>query len=162
LGLHSYLSYLRDRLLVSRELLRPTGSVFVQISDENQHHVRELMDEIFGVENFVSMIGFLKTSGASSKAIPVTFDCLLWYCRDIERLTFHQLYVPKVVGAGGATQYTWGESPSHEIRPLTGEELADLSSLISEGWRIFAHDNLTSQSPASTTQYEYEFQGKTY
>src|SRR5438552_9602149 len=65
LGLHSYLTYLRDRLLVARELLTPSGSVFVQISDENVHHVRELLDEVFGAENFCSLIAFVKTSGFS-------------------------------------------------------------------------------------------------
>ena len=82
LGLHSYLTYLRDRLLLSRDLLHPSGSIFVQISDENLHHVRELMDEVFGAENFVSVITFQTTTGFESKTIPTLGDFLLWYARD--------------------------------------------------------------------------------
>ena len=97
LGLHSYLSYLRDRLLVARELLTPSGSVFVQIGDENTHHVRELMDELLGAENFVAEIAFAKTSSLSSPmartlTVPVVTDLLLWYAKDIETVKYRQLY----------------------------------------------------------------------
>src|SRR6185436_3260679 len=71
LGLHSYLTYMRDRLLLARDLLTPSGSVFVQISDENVHHLRELLDEVFGSENFCSLISFRKTAGASSPTAKV-------------------------------------------------------------------------------------------
>lgn len=84
LGLHSYLTYMRDRLLLARELLHPSGSVFVQMSDENLHHVRELLDEIFGAENFVSLITFAKTPGFSGKVLSSISDYLLWYARDID------------------------------------------------------------------------------
>jgi adenine-specific DNA-methyltransferase len=78
LGLHSYLTYMRDRLLLARELLAPSGSVFVQISDENLHHVRELMDEVFGGANFASIIPFAKTTGTSTNLLSEEFDYLLW------------------------------------------------------------------------------------
>ena len=97
LGLHSYLTYLRDRFLLCRELLAPSGSIFVQISDENLHHVRELLDEVFGAENFVCCDSrFVKTSQLR-QAICCRYvnDYLLWYAKDKERLKYRQLYVQK-------------------------------------------------------------------
>src|ERR1017187_4689665 len=85
LGLHSYLTYLRDRLFLARELLAPSGSIFVQISDENLHHVRELMDEVFGAESFAGMLSFYKTSSQSTEAIPSIVDYLLCYAKNHER-----------------------------------------------------------------------------
>ena len=92
LGLHSYLTYMRDRLSLARELLHPSGSIFVQISDENLHHVRELMDEVFGEENFVSVITFAKTTGFSGKVLSSVSDYLVWYAYDIERIKYRQLF----------------------------------------------------------------------
>src|SRR3989454_1423999 len=85
LGLHSYLTYLRDRLLLARDLLAPCGSIFVQISDENLHHVREIMDDVFVAENFCGIIAFAKTSGLTSTLLPSSCDFLLWYAKDISR-----------------------------------------------------------------------------
>src|SRR5215217_2182843 len=79
LGIHSYLTYLRDRLLLARELLHESGSCFVQISDENLHHVREIMDEVFGSKNFCAIITFSKTSSATSEILPTTSDFIIWY-----------------------------------------------------------------------------------
>src|SRR5690606_5961556 len=92
LGLHSYLTYMRDRLLLSRELLTPSGSIFVQISDENLHHVRELMDEVFGAENAVAVIPFVKTAGLGASGLPVICDYIVWHARDRERMKYRQLY----------------------------------------------------------------------
>jgi adenine-specific DNA-methyltransferase len=89
LGLHSYLTYLRDRLVVARDLLTPSGSVFVQISDENPHHVRELMDELFGAENICSIISFYKTTSASADLLPTVADYILWYARDRDKCISH-------------------------------------------------------------------------
>ena len=83
-GIHSYLTYLRDRLTVARDLLTDSGSIFVQIGDENVHRVRALMDEVFGVDNFVSQISILKTTSATSKYIAGTCDYLVWFCKDFE------------------------------------------------------------------------------
>ena len=96
LGLHSYLTYLRDRLLLSRELLHPSGSVFVQISDENLHHVREVMDEVFGAENFVSVVVFQKTTSASGEGVSSVANYLLWYARDVTRLKIRELYLQRL------------------------------------------------------------------
>lgn len=82
LGLHSYLTYLRDRLLLARELLTPSGSVFVQISDDNLHQVRELLDEIFGPENFLSQIAFFKTGAQTDQSLAANCDFLLWYAKE--------------------------------------------------------------------------------
>ena len=109
LGLHSYLAYMRDRLLLARELLSPSGSVFVQISDENRHHLREVLDEVFGPENSVCEITFLKTTSSSGRLLSSVSDYLLWYARDRERIKYHQLYQEKRVGGEGSGQYNWIE-----------------------------------------------------
>lgn len=92
LGIHSYLTYLRDRFLLARELLTESGSIFVQISDENVHHVRELMDEVFGAGNFVNLISYATSTGSTTKALARTTDFLLWYANDLALLKFRQLY----------------------------------------------------------------------
>ena len=108
-GVHSYLTYLRDRLTVARELLAESGSIFVQIGDENAHRVRELMDEVFGQENFVSEIAFIKTSGQSSPTAKVNtlagvYDTILWYAKKIEAVKYRQLYFAKT-SANVESQY---------------------------------------------------------
>jgi adenine-specific DNA-methyltransferase len=159
LGIHSYLTYLRDRLLVSRELLHPSGSIFVQISDENQAHVREVMDEVFGEENFVSQIAFLKTTSATTKLLASVSDYLLWYCRDISLVKYKQLYLHKSLDGEGASAYNKVQLPDGRYLPLTKEEAADPTTL-PKGARVFTADNLTSQNPGS--RYNVEFEGKKY
>jgi len=144
LGLHSYLTYLRDRLILCRALLAPTGSVFVQIGDENVHHLRELLDEVFGAENLVSQITFQKTSGSTGDYVPATADYVLWYARDIERLKYRQTYIDKSPAAG-AGPYTWLEMSDGSRRKMTREERENPSSLPASV-RIFRLDNLQSQS----------------
>jgi adenine-specific DNA-methyltransferase len=95
LGIHSYLTYLRDRLLLAREMLHESGSVFVQISDENVHHVREIMDEVFGVKNFVSLITYKKTTGNRSILIDNVNDYILWYSKEKSTIKYRRLYEPK-------------------------------------------------------------------
>ena len=104
LGVHSFLTYLRDRLLLARELLHPSGSIFVQMSDTNLHHVREVMDEVFGAECFVSQISFQTTSGFQTRTLATLGDFLLWYARDPERLKVRKLFgeQPVVLGEGNA------------------------------------------------------------
>jgi len=98
LGVHSYLTYLRDRLLLARNLLSESGSVFVQIGEENIHHVREIMEEIFGADNFVSLISFRKTSAQTAIDLPSVSDYLLWFARDKKLLKYNQLFVPRKLG----------------------------------------------------------------
>src|SRR5262249_33877855 len=119
LGLHSYLTYLRDRLRLARELLTMSGSMFVQINDENLHHVRELMDEVFGAENLLSIVTFEKTSSATTKTLPTTCDYLLWYAKEREAVKFRKLFVPKILGSAGATEYKRVELADSTIRPVS-------------------------------------------
>ncbi len=161
LGIHSYLTYIRDRLLLARELLTESGSMFVQISDENVHHVRELMDEVFGKDNFISEIIVEKTSSATTNTLASINDYLIYYAKDKSKVKYRQIYKEKVIGEVGTTQYVWIESPNGKSdRRLTIEELKDISTMPS-GWKIFACDNLTSMGPASSAQ-PFDFGGKTF
>jgi len=120
LGIHSYLSYLRDRLQVSRELLTDSGSVFVQIGEENVHRVRIILDEVFGAEHFVSQITFATTSGAGSPGelnnLPATCNYLLWYAKDREQMKYHQLYAGKR-GVGEDSNYSWIQAVKADLFP---------------------------------------------
>ncbi|MDA8376671.1 MAG: site-specific DNA-methyltransferase [Planctomycetia bacterium] len=140
LGVHSYLTYLRDRLIVARELLADTGSIFVQISDENLHHVREIMDEVFGAENFCSLITFAKTTGQSSDLIPRTCDFLLWYARSRPFLRAKRMYYHRSPGEAGAIEFKFSELPGGEIKAFSE----------SPGGRCFATGGIVSMG-ASTT-----------
>jgi adenine-specific DNA-methyltransferase len=163
LGLHSYLSYLRDRLLLARELLHESGSVFVQISDENVHHVREICDEVFGTNNFCSLVTFAKTSGYGDTAtLASVSDYLLWYAKDKERAKYHQLYSSKELGSELAGEYKYVESPDGKIRrSMTSEEIAD-ANLISQGWRVFRPSAITSQGASVAGTFPFEFEGEVF
>jgi adenine-specific DNA-methyltransferase len=161
LGLHSYLTYMRDRLLLCRELLHPSGSVFVQISDENVHNVRELMDEVFGGDNFVAVIPFAKTGGQSATLIGSVADFLLWYAKDHERVKYRPLYQEKERGGTGSGEYSWVELPDGTRRRLSKEE-SDNVAILPSGSRFFIPDNLTSADITSTGTYEYQFNGSNY
>ena len=139
LGIHSYLTYLRDRLLLARELLSESGSVFVQISDENVHHVREIMDDVFGAGNYFSLITFRKASGLSSKGLNRTSDYLIWYAKNSTQLKFNKLFLFKKPGGDG--RYSCVELPNGIRRRLTREERDDISSL-PQGSKIFVPENL--------------------
>jgi len=111
LGIHSYLSYLRDRFIVARELLTDSGSIFVQIGDENVHLVRNLLDEVFGTGNFVALITFTKTSPLGTDLLPKTSDFILFYAKKLDKLKFRQLYQEKRPGEVGASRYSGIELP---------------------------------------------------
>ena len=132
LGIHSYLAYLRDRLVVGRELLSETGSIFVQIGDENVHLVRSVMDEVFGSENFVSLIAFRKTSGATAQYLPGVMDFILWYAHSKDSMKYRQVFITKELGGAGGGQYTWVEEPDGTRRRMqSGDELrGDLESFV--------------------------------
>jgi adenine-specific DNA-methyltransferase len=139
-GMASYLSYLRDRLLVARDLLTDSGSVFVQIGDENVHLVRSLLDEVFGSENFVSNITFAKTVGATDEFVSGVADFLLWYGKDRERTKYRSLFRPKKAGGLGGGEYRLIELADGRRIPADQAESNGL-----EG-RALRLDNLTSQS----------------
>ena len=132
-GIHSYLTYLRDRLTVARDLLTESGSVFVQIGDENVHRVRALLDEVFGEENFVSLISYAKTTGFSSQHLSSVCDYVIWYGRSKSEIKFRTLVEKKVMGGAGASKYrpasTFGALSGSVIEPQTRPvRLADLTS----------------------------------
>jgi adenine-specific DNA-methyltransferase len=142
-GIHSYLTYLRDRLTVMRELLTESGSIFVQIGDENVHRVRAVMDEVFGSENALSLIFFAKTTGGTAEYLHGVGDYLIWYGRDSAKTKYRQPYFEKKVGQEGATQYTYVENGHLERRSATPEDLTAPSRTL----RYFSLDNITSTKP---------------
>lgn len=153
-GIHSYLTYLRDRLTVSRDLLTDSGSIFVQIGEENMHRVRLVMDEVFGDSNFVKIIAIQKTGGLSQSLIPGTTDYVLWYCRNIVAVKYRQLYHLKKIG--GESLYSSVELPNGTKRRMTREE-RDSTSL-PDGARVFRYTSMESANP----RYEFQHQGKNY
>lgn len=160
LGLHSYLTYLRDRLLLSRDLLHPSGSIFVQISDENLHHVREVLDEVFGIENFVSVITFQKTTSASGRGLPSVSDYLLWYAKDTTRMKSRPMYLERL--GEGWVNYNYVRLTEGIHRRMTREEASDWSRLL-PGSRVYRRDNLTSQRPAQEGDVRsYRFGNREY
>ncbi len=144
-GIHSYLPYLRDRLVAAKYLLHDSGSVFLQIGEENLHVVRSLLDEIFLPNNAIATIIFLKTGGATSEYLPGVYDALVWYARDKEKLKYRQPYRLKEVGGAGGSAYNRVLMPDGSWKSLTRDEKDD-GSKIPNGARIFRVDNLTSQS----------------
>ena len=154
-GIHSYLTYLRDRLTVARDLLADTGSIFVQIGDENVHRVRVVMDEVFGIENFIRLITFVKTTGQTDNLLASVSDYIIWFVKDCTKVKFLQpLKTKKLMGDGG-TAYNKARSIGGATRALTSKEKAGLA--LPMGERVYRIDNLTSQSPG--TRYNVEFQG---
>ncbi|MDS4013156.1 MAG: site-specific DNA-methyltransferase [Candidatus Accumulibacter sp.] len=159
LGIHSYLSYLRDRLLVAKELLAESGSCFMQISDENVHLVRCVMDEVFGSENFVSLITVVKTSAQESDFLPSTNDYLVWYGRQKESLKYRKLWSAKADSDPGTMEYNRVELQDGIRRKMTPEE-SDNWSLLPEGSKPYRQDNIVSQRPPG--DFPVEFEGKIY
>ncbi|MER2625199.1 MAG: site-specific DNA-methyltransferase, partial [Accumulibacter sp.] len=160
LGIHSYLSYLRDRLLVAKALLTESGSCFVQISDENVHLVRCVMDEVFGSENFCGLMSFKKTTSASTNLLASVSDYIIWYARLRNTVKYRQLYLDKKPGEAGASQYTWVQYPDG-TRKSFGLDASGVN--LPEGALLFAHDNITSQRPAQGKDVRsFVFQGKVY
>ena len=122
-GIHSYLTYLRDRLTVARDLLTDSGSIFVQIGDENVHRVRALLDEVFGEENFVSLITYRTSSGTTQQnSVKRVSDYIIWYCKDVLRIKFRRLLEGKFVDT---SMYNQLELESGERRPMTAGERKD-------------------------------------
>jgi adenine-specific DNA-methyltransferase len=136
-GIHSYLTYLRDRLTVAKDLLTESGSIFVQIGDENVHRVRALMDEVFGEENFVSSITVKKTAVQTDLAIPSVADFILWFCKNNEALKYRPFYLSKTVGEPGSEQYRWVKNDKGDFDRVKNQSDYEMSVLCRP-------DNLTS------------------
>lgn len=159
LGIHSYLTYLRDRLLLSFNLLDESGSVFVQISDENVHLVRNLLDEIFGPQNFCSLITFQKTGSIASKGLGTTVDYIVWYAKDKQNMKYNQLFLPRKQGHPSLDRYNYIEDRNgNEIKlntkQIRGEEP------IPDGKR-FGYTPLVSDG-ASKEPKVFEFNGEKF
>ena len=159
LGVHSYLSYLRDRLIIAKELLTESGSCFIQISDENLHLVRSVMDEIFGSENFFSLITFKKTLPLGSSGLAGISDYIIWYAKDKTKIKYRQLFVDKPIGAG--TGYTWAELKDGTRRKMTSEEKNN-PSLLPKGSKVFFTSSLSSSGYTPSCMYDFKFEGETY
>jgi adenine-specific DNA-methyltransferase len=157
LGIHSYLSYLRDRLVLARDLLTTSGSIFVQIGDENVHLVRSLLDEVFGSDNFHSMITVRKTSPLGAKGLPAVSDFVLWYAKDKEQVKYRQLYTWKP--SGDESSYTMVELPDGTRRTMSSEERKN-SSLLPSGARPFGTSDLLSSGYTPSCTYDFEFNGQ--
>ena len=148
-GIHSYLTYLRDRLTVARDLLTESGSLFFQIGDENVHRVRALMDEIFGDENFVGEIIFKTRSTSTSKNLSALNDYIIWYCRDINALKFRQFYVPK---SADRARFSFVDIDGEVFR----------ASKNAGSVKIFSSSSLFSTSGGDASRIPFEFRGKEY
>lgn len=160
LGLHSYLTYLRDRLLTARELLNESGSVFVQISDENLHHVREVMDEVFGATNFVACINFKTMMPLESGNIESVVDYICWYAREKSRMKYNNLYVRKNVGVG--SEFVFADADNEEgYRRLSKQEIVSFTETASKH-RIFKRSDLTSSGYTASCTFPIMFNGKTF
>lgn len=157
-GIHSYLSYLRDRLTVARDLLTDSGSIFVQIGDENVHRVRAVMDEVFGDENCVSLIHFVKTTGKGGETVDTITDEILWYCRSREQLKVRSLWAARA-RTTQIKMFTMAQRPDLSVYTIPKKQLD--SSDLPEADRCFKPQGMFNDSGGQTTRYEYSFEGRT-
>src|SRR5712691_3894935 len=156
-GIHSYLTYLRDRLTVARDLLADSGSIFVQIGDENVHRVRAVMDEVFGDENFITLITVWKTSSQTSTNLASTGNFLLFYAKNKELLKFRNMFLPSGLEQDVGNRFTRVQTDEMTRRTMNSQERAHDPYALRRV-RVYRHDNLTSQSGGETTSFNYEFQ----
>jgi adenine-specific DNA-methyltransferase len=156
LGIHSYLAYLRDRLVTARDLLADTGSVFVQIGDENLHRVRILLDEVFGTDNFVAQINYRSMTPLRQSGMATVYDYVLWYARDLPQMKFRPLYLPKDITDD--SEYSYVAAPGGNAYKLSAEEKLNWSDLAA----IFKRADLNSSGFTPTCRFEFSFQGRTF
>lgn len=155
LGIHSYLTYLRDRLLLAKDLLRDSGSCFVQISDQNLHVVRNLLDDVYGAENFIGLISFQKKGSQSGDFVPSIHEYLIWYAKDKAQAKFRRLFSPRDLTGVGGSGFDYVRFPNGEIRTLTEDEKSSDAPLPS-GARIFQFNPLFSAKPGPNDPVEIE------
>ena len=157
-GIHSYLTYLRDRLTVARDLLSDSGSIFVQIGDENVHRVRTLMDEVFGEDNFCSLISYKTSVGLGSQGLDNTANYLVWYCKNREVRKFRPILRQTIPGEEGASRYKTVWLPDlreYRVEDPTAETLPN-------GARLFRDQGMTSRTGSATTTFDVLFRGRNY
>ena len=159
-GIHSYLTYLRDRLTVARDLLSESGSLFVQIGDENVHRVRALIDEVFGEEGFIATINFQTTTGQASDILPRSGDFVLWYAKQHTSLKHRQLFRDKELSE--LASYSNARSViDGSIRKLTKEENCGAVPT-GEEWKVYSAQNLRSQNSGPEGNRKFVFQNRTF
>jgi adenine-specific DNA-methyltransferase len=159
LGIHSYLTYLRDRLLLARELLNEKGSCFVQIGEDNLHIVRNLLDEAFGSDNFMSLITFrVKNMPFGAKYLENMYDHLLWYAKEKDKVTFRRAFIPRPLDPA---EFSFVEEQNGTRRKVTDEERRSPDAL-PPGSRLFSRLDLYSSGYTPTCIYEYEFDGTVF
>ena len=156
-GIHSYLTYLRDRLTVARDLLTESGSIFVQIGDENVHRVRALMDEVFGNENFCCLISFVTTGGIRQNLLATRCDYVIWFAKQKEHAKYRQLFHIKDPAQGTAKTYTWVELADGIRRALTAEEKR--KGILPKGARMYRPGNVTTQG---NPEFPFTYLGRSY
>lgn len=160
LGVHSYLSYLRNRLLLARDLLSENGSIFIQISDENLHYIRNMCDEIFGHTNFVEMIAFRKKNMTlGGTLLEGVCDYIIWYAKDVEKVKFHKLFLP--TQAEGDSHWNMYEAPDGTSHKMTAEQIENHSFLPS-GAEVFQLASLYPAGSFDTGIFPFEYNGKIY
>lgn len=160
LGIHSYLSYLRNRLMLVRELLSDDGNVFVQISDENVHLIRNICDEVFGRENFVSQITFRKKlMPLGANLLESMADYIVWYAKDISATKYHHLF--ERYNVEGASRWTMVQLPSGERRKMTADEYNN-HALLPKGSDVFRLVSQRAPSFSPNNTFDYEYKGKVY
>lgn len=155
IGVHSYLAYLRDRLIIGKDLLTNSGSIFVQIGDENLQRVAVLLDEVFGSDNFMSVIPFRVKSPLGVQFLGRSTDFLIWYCKSKEHLKYRQLYVPKV--AAEQTEFSTVEKPSG-----ARNSLSQSNRQVDDADRLLTAQNLASSGYTQSCTFDFDFQGKRY
>lgn len=161
LGVHSYLTYLRSRLVVARDLLADSGSLFLQIGDDYCHLVRTVLDEVFGPQNCVAQIAMQKSGSATSATLPRVLDHVLWYARDIKRMKYREVYQPFDLRNLDTKNYRYVEDREGKRREMTAEEKRNPGAL-DPSLRPFRLVTITSQDPSKTRSGPYEHEGRTY
>jgi adenine-specific DNA-methyltransferase len=165
-GIHSYLTYLRDRLTVARDLLTDSGSIFVQIGDENVHRVRALMDEVFGEDNFCALLVCRKTSSLNSpvarvNVIPGSADFIIWFAKSRDRIKYRQLYSEKSLAGDGGDHYRVVELVNGTTRAITPDEMLR-AEMLPTGAKVLQVDNLISQGYSATLSQPFAFAGRVF
>jgi adenine-specific DNA-methyltransferase len=160
-GIHSYLTYLRDRLAVARDLLTDSGSIFVQIGNENVHRVRALMEEVFGDDNFCSTITFVKNSGTTDELLASPNNHLVWFAKDKRQAKFRRLFQTKTTGTGFGERYDKVREPDGRRRSITDAELEN-PAILPPGAESYTEQPPISAGFRATTSVPFNFQGTTY
>ncbi len=161
LGIHSYLTYLRDRLLLARELLHESGSIFVQISDENLHHVRELMDEVFGSENIIAIIIFKKTGAFDTSFLQSNFDYILWFAKNKKLLKFCPSVIVKEIAEDDLPFFDTIEGQRIERKHLSSIQFSEPKDLLTKG-KLLSRNPLNSAGWVDSLGYDYLYQGEVF